>query len=228
MTQLVQRDPALATRVARLAQSAAFTGAVGEPISLPYAMMRVGTQAVRGLCLMSSLAREALRPGPLLPLRRQVWRECVASALTCQTIAGFPGVSTDDAWLLGLMHDFGKVVALRAIEPDLDGNVAQRLRFWGEVMERHHCDVGWIVTDRWRLPLSVPSVTATHHLPGDGRGLHEVVVRGDRVVAAAAARGWQIAAADIVALDGVAANADEAMAIRIALAKHPFYLAATG
>lgn len=119
--------------------------------------MRLGVQGVRGVCLMSSLAREALAPGPLLGLRRKVWRECLASALTCQAIAGFHGgVSTDEAWLLGLLHDFGKVVALTAIEPDVDPHRAAVLPFWADVMERHHCDVGWIVTDKWRLPPRIP------------------------------------------------------------------------
>ncbi|MDP2345710.1 MAG: hypothetical protein Q8O67_32505 [Deltaproteobacteria bacterium] len=55
--------------------------------------------------------------------------------------------------------------------------------------------------------------------------MHGVVVCADRVVAAASARGWQIAAADIALIKGVR-GVDEAMAIRIALAKHPFCLAA--
>ncbi len=225
ITRLVESDPALAANIGRLARSAAFTSAVGERVSLPYSIMRLGVQGVRGVCLMSSLATEALRPGPLLALRRQVWRECLASALACQAIAvGVQGVNGDDAWLLGLVHDFGKVVALTAIEPDITADVPATALFWGDIMERHHCDAGWIVTDRWKLPRAIPFVTATHH-QSISTGLHDVVACADRVVAAASSRGWQIAASDIAAIEGVRDD-DAAMAIRIALAKHPYYLAA--
>jgi HD-like signal output (HDOD) protein len=225
ITKLVQRDARLAENISALARSPAFTGSVGERVSLPYSIMRLGAQGVRGVCLTSSLAKEAMRPGPLLSLRRAVWRECLASALCCQAIAGTDGVSPDDASLLGLMHDFGKIVALLAIEPDVAVDAPPPIPFWTEVAERHHYDAGWVVADAWRLPAAVPTITATHHRPHVGRGLHGVVVRADRVVAAAAKSGWQISADDIVRIPGIK-NADEAMAIRIALAKHPYWLTA--
>lgn len=227
VTRLVELDPGLGANIARLARSAAFTGAVGEKISVPYAVMRLGVQGVRAVCLTSSLAKVGLRPGPLIDMRRRLWRECLASALTCQAMAAFRGVSADDAYLLGLLHDFGKVVALSVVEGDVATSLPTDTAFWSDIAERHHCDVGWIVTEAWRLPEAIPSVTATHHLPSTGVLLHDLVVCADDVVATAAGRGWQISAEDIEAIDGVRTR-DEAMAVRIALARHPYYLAAIG
>lgn len=238
VTKLVELEPALSANIARLARSAAYTGAVGEKISLPYAVMRLGTEGVRSVCLTSSLAKVALRDGPLLGMRRRVWRECIASALTCEAMSANYGASPNDAYLLGLLHDFGKVVAMGIVEDELlrERNEAQPViaaredPFWVDVAERHHCDVGWIVTDAWRLPAAIPSVTATHHFAAaradlSTRAWHDLVGTADRVVNEASRRGWQIAADDIARIEGVK-NADEAMAVRIALAKHPYYLTA--
>jgi HD-like signal output (HDOD) protein len=245
VTKLVALDDVLAANVARLARSAAYTGAVGERISLPYAVMRLGTEGVRAVCLTSSLSGVALAPGPLLALRRRVWRECLASALVCEAMGARHGASPNDAYLLGLLHDFGKVVAMGIVEKELfrfsaraEGSLTDAGRsaargddvFWADVAERHHCDVGWIVTDAWRLPAAIPKVTATHHFAlarADlaTRSWHELVATADRIVSEAARRGWQIAADDIATLEGVASR-DEAMAVRIAIAKHPYYLTA--
>lgn len=234
ITKLVQLDESLSENVARLARSAAYTGAVGERISLPYAVMRLGTEGVRAVCLTTSLAKVAMRPGPLLPLRRNVWRECLASALACEAIGGRHGASSNDAYLIGLLHDYGKVVALTVVEDELRDDLAAGHEdpFWADVAERHHCDVGWIVTDSWCLPASasIPSITATHHFAParidlSTRTLHDLVTTSDRVVGAAVRRGWQISADDIERIDGVASR-DEAMALRIAIAKHPYYLTA--
>lgn len=232
VTKLVELDPALSANIARLARSAAYTGAVGEKISLPYAVMRLGVEGVRAVCLTSSLAQLALRDGPLLAMRRRVWRECLASALACEAMSASRGASSHDAYLLGMLHDYGKVVALSIVEDAVLAPSEARVDepLWSDVAERHHCDVGWIVTDAWRLPEAIPSVTATHHFASARtdlslRAWHELVSTADLVVGEAARRGWQIRAEDIETMDGVR-NRDEAMAVRIALAKTPYYLTA--
>lgn len=234
ITKLIELDPSLCENVARLARSAAYTGTVGEKISLPYAVMRLGAEGVRSVCLTSSLAHVALGDGPLATLRKRVWRECIASALTCEAMSGSYGASPNDAYLLGLLHDFGKIVAMRIVEDELlrerSDARGDEDPFWAEVAERHHCDVGWIVTDAWHLPAAIPSVTATHHFADaradlSTRAWHELVSTADRVVNEASRRRWQIAADDIEAIEGISSR-DEAMAVRIALAKHPYYLTA--
>lgn len=224
LTKIVDKDTELAAVITRLAASPAFTGTVGERISLPYAILRLGREGVRSVCLTASLATIALEAGPLHDLRHRVWRECLASALTCQSAAQARGLSADDAYLAGLLHDFGKVAALRAIEADHPESAsASDVLFWAELVERHHCDAGWIMTDRWLLPDAVQSATARHHLPSDGDPLLEVVQVVDLVVARAIQQGWQITADEIASMPGVRSQ-DEAMAMRIGLARHPYFL----
>jgi HD-like signal output (HDOD) protein len=223
ITKLVESDAELSANVARLARSAAHTGSVGEKISVPYAVMRLGSEGVRGVCLTSALAKVALAPGPFAEMRKRVWRECLASALACQALAPLRKQSADVAYLVGLLHDFGKIIALVTLEPDhatMDSD-------WVDVMERHHCDVGWIMTDAWRLPEIVSAVTATHHVDmgADADPMRAIVDVADAVVSRAAAQRWQISAEEIETIAGVASK-DEAMALRIGVAKHPYYLTA--
>jgi HD-like signal output (HDOD) protein len=226
LTRLVESDGALTNSVLRLACSPAYSGS-SEAVSLPYAVMRLGRQGVRAVCLTASFAKLAMRPGPFLPLRRRVWRECLASALVCQTMAAPRGASADDAFLLGLLHDFGKVMALGAVESELNAPAANDEPFWAAVMERHHLNVGWMAVEAWRVATPIRAVTERHHEHPGGDPLHAVVVGADRVVAAAARKGWQISAEEIGALPDVRSK-DEAMALRIALAKHPYFLTALG
>lgn len=228
LTKILEGDADLAASIVRLASSPAFTGTLGERISLPYAVMRLGREGVRSVCLTASLARVALVPGPLQGLRRRVWRECLASALTCHALAQVRGLSADDAYLGGLLHDVGKIAALLAVEadhPHITGPSDEA--FWLEVVERHHCDAGWIMTDRWLLSDAVQAVTARHHLPSGGDPLHEVVQIVDEAVARARRQGWQVTADDIASIYGVRSQ-DEAMAMRIGLARHPYFLASIG
>ncbi len=232
ITKLVELDTALGENIARLARSAAYTSAVGEKVSLPYALMRLGREGVRAACFTSTLAKPALRPGPLLPLRSRVWRECIASALACQALAGSKAPE-HDAYLLGLLHDFGKILALGIVEGALAPGDAGTFAgigasFFADAAERHHCDLGWIVTDAWHLPEPIPTVTARHHVRDDDDPLHGLVTVADRVVREAARRRWQISAEDIERIDGIYTR-DEAMSVRIAIAKHPYvYTAVTG
>lgn len=228
VSRLAEGDRDLAASIARLACSAAYTGNAGERVSLPYALMRLGRDGVRCVTLTAVLAPVALRAGPLEPLRRHVWRECIASAVTCQAAAISRGLRADDAYLAGLMHDFGKIVALTAAEARTSLFQPSRgVDYWMNAMERHHCDAGWVMTELWRLPESVQSITARHHLPEPGDALHEIVQTVDRVVATAVAARWQISADQIGAVHGVR-SADEAMALRIGLARHAFFFANIG
>ncbi len=228
LTKIIEGDAELTASILRLASSPAFTGTPGERISLPYAVIRLGREGVRSVCLTASLARVALVAGPLQALRRRVWRECLASALTCHALAQVRGLSADDAYLGGLLHDVGKIAALLAVEadhPHITGPSDEE--FWLEVVERHHCDAGWIMTDRWLLSDAVQSVTARHHLPSGGEPLHDVVQVVDEAVARARRQGWQVTAEEIGTIPGVRSQ-DEAMAMRIGLARHPYFLVAIG
>ena len=136
VARLVGSDAALAADVLRCANSALYRR--GSPvIDLTRAITRVGVKEVMRLALTSGLAAHAQAPGPLAPLKRINWIESLASAVLCQEVARLRGLRQEEGYLLGLLHDFGKVVACSCMESlvEKNGVAAERpLAAWAEVL----------------------------------------------------------------------------------------------
>lgn len=188
VAHLVGSDAALAADVLRCANSALYRR--GPPVTdLTRAITRVGAKEVMRLALTSGLAAHAQAPGPLAALKRIIWIESLASAVLCQELARLRGLRQEEAYVLGLLHDFGKVVACSCIESTLDkGGVAAAARphaAWCELVERHHLVLGIEVAERWGLPPLVRSVVSAHH-GAEGAcpdaGLLEAVKTSDRIL----------------------------------------------
>jgi len=188
VAHLIGSDAALAADVLRCANSALYRR--GPPVTdLPRAITRVGAKEVMRLALTSGLASHAQAPGPLAQLKRIIWIESLASAVLCQELARLRGLRQEEAYVLGLLHDFGKLVACSCIESMLEKGglaAARPLAMWSEVVERHHLRLGGQVAERWGLPPLVREVVSTHHdgaaRPWQEAGLLEVVKTSDQIL----------------------------------------------
>jgi hypothetical protein len=126
--------------------------------------------------------------GALVLLRRMAWIEGLAGAAVCQELARLRGLRTEEAFTLGLLHDFGKIVAISGLEALLESGAAGGSfgrDDWEAVVERQHVALGRLLAARWRLPRVIAEVIAAHH--GDGAGCSDprllaVVRASDQVV----------------------------------------------
>jgi len=190
VAQLVGADAALAAAILRCANSA-FYGR-GPPVTeLLTAITRVGATEVLRLLIASGLSGSAYVVGPLAILRRVIWIEGLASAAVCQELARLRGLRTEEAFVVGLLHDFGEVVATAALEAIIEETrVDPRwpAETWEGMLDRLHVPVGLAMAAAWQLPPLVSEVIAAHH-PAQGAGsgrpprLVEVVRASDAVVA---------------------------------------------
>jgi HD-like signal output (HDOD) protein len=225
----VGADAALAADILRCANSAMYRR--GAPVTaLTQAITRIGAQQVMRLLLASGLATHAQAPGVLAVLRRLIWIEGLASAAVCQELARLRGLRTEEAFVLGLLHDFGRVVtatALEAIVGERHPVARWPLAAWAELVDRQHVAVGLALAGRWGLPPLVGQVIALHH-GGEGRcddpGLCEVVRVSDEVVALLMARS-RVEAADLVRVAGLR-GAAEREALERVLEQVPDFVAA--
>lgn len=215
VAHLVGSDAALAADVLRCANSALYRR--GPPVTdLTRAITRVGAKEVMRLALTSGLATHAQAPGPLAALKRVIWIESLASAVLCQELARLRGLRQEEAYVLGLLHDFGKVVACSCIESTLgkDGGVARPPAAWAALVERHHLVLGQRVAERWGLPPLVRCVVSAHH-GADGacqdEGLLETVKTSDRILARLGTT-LDIARNDLASLPCVAPSEREPLA----------------
>lgn len=202
--ELIGADAALAASVLRCANSAVHRRAV--PVtSLIQAVTTLGTQQLVRLLMASGLAASSQAPGVLAPMRRVLWIEGLAGAATCEELARLRGLRIEEAFVLGLLHDFGKIVACSCLELLLQKHRidhAWPLEAWSSIVERHHVYLGRMTAERWRLPRLVTDVLAAHHARDpyacEDAGLLEVVGVADEVVALVMSRP-QVSQADLPA-----------------------------
>jgi len=187
LSRVVASDPTLTADVLRCANSMIYRR--GEPVSgLGQAISRIGAQEVARLALSSGLAVHAQAPGSLAALKRAAWIDSVASAVLCQVLARQRGLKAEEAFVLGLLHDFGMVVVTSAVEAIVQakGIGPRPLEDWAALVERHHVAAGAAVAERWGLPELVRDIIKFHHLPeGAGaadRALMALVRGSDQVV----------------------------------------------
>jgi len=189
LARLVSSDQVIAADVLRAGNSAYY--ARGGPVtSVKQAVGRIGAKDVAKLALASGLGSHATAAGPLAPLRRQAWLDALASALLCQALAKGRGLPPDVAFSAGLLHDFGRVIALACIE-DLvarHGDLAPRAaEDWAATVDRYHVELGIVMASRWGLPPVLADVLSLHHsdniaAASDPR-IVETVMAMDEVVA---------------------------------------------
>jgi putative nucleotidyltransferase with HDIG domain len=165
VARLVGADAVLAAAILRCANSAMFRR--GAPVTdLPQALTRIGAAEVMRLLLASALSSGAQAVGPLVAARRLIWVEGLTAAAVTQELARLRGLRAEEAFVVGLLHDFGKVVAATAFEAILEDRRAETghpLETWLALLARQHVSVGVTIAERWGLPPLVGEVIAAHH-----------------------------------------------------------------
>ena len=184
ITAIISKDASIVAAILRRAASA--TKRAPGVLTLETAIARIGMDELMQVVTASGFGVAAMRQGPLAVLRRDVWRRSLLSAMFCKEIAPRRGIDGEQAFIAGLLHDFGAVVVLACVEamPDAPKLPEQT---WQAVVDEAHVDLGMIVAARWQLPEQVADVMAHHHQPAmaakANRGLVELVGQVDDVIA---------------------------------------------
>lgn len=177
---IIERDPPLATRLLRLANSAAFN--LGTPIGeVRQAIQLLGHRQVRLLGVALSIVNTlSIRRG-VLDLR-SFWHHSAAVAAAVQKLArclGYSGLPPEQLYVGGLLHDVGLLL--------LDQYFPERLRdsldiakgceepLWRTetfVLGTDHGEIGGLMLGRWSLPDPIVSMVEAHHHPQSSGSKH--------------------------------------------------------
>lgn len=174
LTDVIGRDPALASKLLKVANSA-YYGFSGEISTIDRAVALLGLNMVKSLAL--SLGVMAALPQGKANGRLSLgglWLHSVAVAAVCKELADRlePGVDHDHIFVVGLLHDVGKILLLHFFkEPFLEA-LAQTNQEDGPplyVSEQHvigldHGQVGAMLLKRWKFPRQVVAPILGHHL----------------------------------------------------------------
>jgi diguanylate cyclase (GGDEF)-like protein len=199
LTGCVSKDPALATKVLRMANSA-FYAQRRRSQNLRQALLVIGLDAAITLCLSFSITasfRKARAGG--LDYGRY-WRRSLLAALTSRCIGEELGTEhAEELFLAGLLQDIG-VVALDRAKPGFyaelakDATHAQFVAYERERLNEDHAALGAWLLGHWNLPELLCRTLERSHTPDscerttdDGRFVRTVALAGE-IAAAMLAR----------------------------------------
>ena len=168
LQEIIEQDPALATKVLRLANSAAFRPREACA-SIKQAIMVLGSRTLSevatSLSMMSMFA-------DMSGVGRMVRDHCASTGALVRALALHRTNTGPSSYIMGLLHDFGKLLLIQA-QPatylKIHGNqladadtIHLRER---EVLGFDHAVLGAHILSKWGLPDPVPKIVAWHHQP---------------------------------------------------------------
>ncbi|MFN8224902.1 MAG: HDOD domain-containing protein [Gaiellales bacterium] len=165
----VQRDAAFAATLLRLANSAHFSR--GRPVGeIVNAITRLGLRLVGSLALATPGLRILENAAPDLEgASRRLHRHAVRTGLAARMLA--PAEDADLGLAAGLVHNIGLNVVLRA-DPErfrrllATANSGEPLRdIEVDLLGVTHAELGGLITERWRYPLSLITAVIDHDNP---------------------------------------------------------------
>jgi putative nucleotidyltransferase with HDIG domain len=157
---VVAKDPVLASRVLRLANSAAFPSRT--PVTtLEAAISRMGTEGLATMLVQVSVHQAfTSRDDRIQAAFKGIWEHSLAVALLARDLALTLGSTPDPnaAYLSGLLHDIGKPVVgtllLEAEKALTKGRAVAWMNdaVWKKVVDESHRDVAVALAQKWKLP----------------------------------------------------------------------------
>jgi putative nucleotidyltransferase with HDIG domain len=181
---VIRRDPAMATKLLRVANSSAFN--TGSPVSsVDGALQRLGFRQVRSICMGIAVMGAFNRSGSGL-LDHRFWQHSVAVATLARELArglGYHALPLDELYVGGLLHDVGFVLldqyfphALKEARVVAEATGARLWMTERIVLGTDHGEVGGMLLDSWSLPAGITAAVSCHHHPRETPERHRDAV----------------------------------------------------
>ena len=181
VTNILAADAGLAATVLAAANSG-LHGA-GSPItSLSGAVNRLGARTVGSIALASGVGAVATSNGPLQDVKFRVWRRTMTCALACQKLGGARGLAPEEAFLAGLLHGFGRSVAVASMEQLLrtsQSPLPLSAEEWLGIAEQQRAPLARAVAKSWQLPQVIAEAVDTKERGSSP--LNELVLDADAI-----------------------------------------------
>ncbi len=171
ITRLVETDPGISSRILATVNSA-FYGLRRKISNISEAVVYLGMNEVKRICLSSTVFEKMIRPGRKRNFDRfYFWKHCLFVANMSRCIAREIGYENpEEAYMTGLLHDYGKIIfdqqALVNYGDFLrTANICseQLIDQERDIIGMGHDDIGAYYSVRWGLPESLSLVVKYHH-----------------------------------------------------------------
>jgi len=160
--ELISSDPSLASQLLRTANSVLYATRMPAE-TLNEAVMRIGLRGLRSLVFTVSVKGTILRLKRLERFSQEIWRQAFSVGSIARAIAPLLGEDRERAFLIGLLHDVGKIALLSMVAKDQDYVEMTSPAMVGHLFYVHHERAGAVLAKKWRLDEELASVAGCHH-----------------------------------------------------------------
>ena len=172
MGLIITEDQSLTARILRLANSTFFLFP-SKVETVTQAVTIIGTQQILDLVLATSVINlfEGI-PEDLISVG-DFWRHSLGCGVIARIIAIYKREPNAERFFVaGILHDIGRLIICTKI-PEMFREVVLDCREHGELLfvgERKiigfdHAEMGGVLLDEWKIPLSLKEIVACHHYP---------------------------------------------------------------
>ncbi len=158
----MRKDPMLAGRVLKIAQSAAFAP-TAQITSLRDAVVRLGLRNLSEIAWEVSLGMRVFRSASYAEPMEIVRRHSTACAHLARLVSSFTPIASEYAFLCGLLHDVGLAAALILLGEDKKTSSGIDPVMLAVALQQCHQEASAVVARLWKLPMDVQLVLGHHH-----------------------------------------------------------------
>jgi len=173
IVEALKLDPAIVSRVLRLANSA-YIGIPRTVSSLQNAVVLLGQKRIRAL-VMSASVLTSFRIGKFASFSLEdYWRHSTTVGMIAESIARhlrrYDTIVPDEVFAAAIMHDIGKLVLAGYDPVKMTESVSNAIRgkvpyYQAENGEFAHTRIGAQLAGRWLFPSDITGVIEFHHNP---------------------------------------------------------------
>jgi HD-like signal output (HDOD) protein len=162
--QVITTDPAMATRILVIANSAAYGGGARVE-GLSPALMRLGSRVVQDMVFAESVRMRIFSSRSYRQILEQSWKLSLGTAVACEALSMATGLERESAFLMGLLHDTGKPVLVSAVAEleRQNGGAAIGSEVVEILMSQLHEEIGAYVLKGWGMSAAIVSAAGAHH-----------------------------------------------------------------
>ena len=171
---VIKMDPTLVVRLLQLVNSP-FYGLTQHIDSISRAVTFIGMKNLHNMAVTDALKNIfSEQESSAAFSRNQLWLHCAAVSICSKMLAErIFGINGDDAYLCGILHDFGLIVEEQVAGDDFitvcesctpDDSLTDIEQ---KILGTDHCEIGYIMTKDWDMPETIQIAIRDHHLLSD-------------------------------------------------------------
>ncbi len=178
ISECIHRDPPLAAKVLKLANSAFYRRGTQEIDTLHRAILMMGLNEIINITTsVSVLSVLGTRDKGGESLRIKFWDHCVATGLIARHVDKKIRMKAQGREFVGgLLHDIGKIIFDEFFhEKFMEAHALSIQRKCSmfeaekEVLGTTHMEVGHFIAQKWGLPPYIADINLYHHQPGNAK-----------------------------------------------------------